>query len=113
LLITIYMMIIVSSLVILSLSAVTTEMSITRNRLRLARALYTADAGIEHALAMMRADRTWRVGFPSPGIQYPPGSGNGYVVSVSDGAGGELIVTSTGTFADLSKTVRATIAVPP
>ncbi len=113
LLITMYMMVIVSSLVILSLSAITTEMSITRNRLRLARAMYTADAGIQHALGMLRADRAWRSGFPSPGIEFPPGSGNTYVVSISAGPGGEVIVTSTGTYADLSKTVRATIAVPP
>jgi len=86
LLVCIFAMLIVSSLVVLVLEVGTTEMAITRNTLSLSKALYGADAGIQHALAMLRADRTWRAGF---------------------------IVTSTGTVGGLSKTVRATITVAP
>ena len=113
LLICIYTMLIVSSLVVIALNVVTTEMSITRNTLDLSKALYLADGGIQHSLAMLRADRAWRSGFPSPGVEFPPGSGAVYIVTVADGAGQEVIVTSTGTVGGLSKGVRATIAVPP
>ena len=113
LIICIFTMVIVSSMVVLIFEVETTEMAITRNRLDLSRALYAADAGIQHALAMLRADRTWRSGFPSPGVVFPPGSNSSYLVTVVDGGGGELIVTSTGTAAGLTKTVRATLAVAP
>lgn len=113
LIVCIFAMIIVSSMVVLALDVATTEMSITRNTMDLSKALYVADSGVQHALAMLRADRTWRDGFPSPGVEFPPGSGSGYVVTVADGAGGEVIVTATGTAGSLSKTVRATITVAP
>ena len=113
LLVCIFAMVIVSSLVVLALDVETTEMAITRNTLSLSKALYAADAGIQHALAELRADRTWRTGFPDPGVEFPPGSGSTYVVTVADGAGREVIVTSTGTVGGLSKTVRATLTVPP
>ena len=106
-------MVVVSSLVVLTLEVGTTEMAITRNTLRLSKALYAADAGIQHALAMLRADRTWRAGFPDPGVEFPPGSEAGYVVSVVEGGSGEVVVTSTGTVGGLSKTIRATITVAP
>ena len=112
LLIVIFTMFIVSSLVVIALETGTTEMAITRNTMALSKALYLADAGIQHALSNLRADRTWRAGFPIPGVEFPPASGSVYVVSVVDGAGGEVIVTSTGTVNGLSKTVRATILAP-
>lgn len=113
LLICIFAMLIVSGLVVIALDVVTTDMAITRNTLSLSKALYSADAGIQHALAMLRADRSWRSGFPSPGVEFPPGSGSRYVVTVVDGVAGEVIVTSTGTVGGLSKSVRATIALAP
>ncbi len=112
LLVCMFVMLIVSSLVIFALNMDATEMAITRNTLDLSRALYLADAGIQHALGMIRADRSWRAGFGSPGVEFPPGSGAYYIVTVTDGPGGEVIVTSTGDTGGLSKTVRATIAVP-
>ena len=113
LLVCIFAMLIVSSLVVLALDVQTMEMSITRNTLSLSKALYLADAGVQHALGMLRADRTWRAGFPSPGVEFPPGSGSFYAVTVADGASGEVIVTSTGTVGGLSKTIRATMTVAP
>jgi hypothetical protein len=113
LLVCIFAMVIVSSLVVLVLEVGTTEMAITRNTLSLGKALYAADAGIQHALAMLRADRTWRSGFPAPGVHFPPASGSRYVVTVADGGSGEVIVTATGIVGGLSKTVRATITVAP
>ncbi|UCD30511.1 MAG: hypothetical protein JSV03_08600 [Planctomycetota bacterium] len=110
LLVAIFAMLIVSSLVVLMLDVATTEMAVTRNTLSLSKALYVADAGIQHGLAMLRLDSGWRVGFPSPGVEFPPGSGSRYVVNVADGAEGECIITSTGTVGGLSKTLRATIA---
>lgn len=113
LLISMFLMIIISSMVVLILDVEVTEMSITRNTIDLNKALYVADAGIQHSLGMLRADRTWRTGFPSPGIQFPPGSGNFYVVTIADGVSGEVIVTSTSSVRGLIKTVRATISVAP
>ncbi len=113
LLVCIFAMVIVSSLVVLALDVQTTEMSITRNTLSMSKALYAADAGVQHALGMLRADRTWRTGFPSPGVEFPPGSGCYYVVTIADGAGGEVIVTSVGTVGGLSRSIRATMTVAP
>ncbi len=113
LIICIFTMVIVSSMVVFVFEIETTEMAITRNTLDLSRALYAADAGIQHALSMLRADRTWRNGFPSPGVVFPPGSNSSYIVTVADGGSGELIVTSTGAAAGLTKTVRATLTVAP
>lgn len=112
LLVCIFVMLMISSLVVFALDIQTTEMALARNTLDLSKALYLADGGLQHALGMLRADRTWRTGFPSPGVEYPAGSGNFYVVTVVDGGGGEVIVTSTGSSSGLSKTVRATIALP-
>jgi hypothetical protein len=106
-------MLMVSSLVVLALDAQTVEMAITRNVLSLSKSLYTADAGVQHAMGMLRADVTWRTGFPSPGVEFPAGSGSFYYVTVTEGADGEVIVTSTGTVGGLSKTIRATLSVPP
>jgi hypothetical protein len=106
-------MFVVSSLVVIALETTTADMAITRNTLAFSQGLYIADAGIQHALAKLRTDRTWRDGFPIPGVEYPPGSGYRYVVSVVDGAGGEVILTSTGTVGGLSKSVRATISLAP
>jgi hypothetical protein len=113
LLVCVFALMIVSSLVVLTMDMETTEMAITRNTLSYARALYAADAGVQHALAELRADRTWRSGFPSPGVEYPSGSGCRYVVTVADGMSGDVIVTSTGNVGGLSKSLRATIATPP
>ena len=113
LLVTIFAMLIVSGLVIIVLDIATLEMAITRNTLSGSKALYLAEAGVQHAIAKLRADRTWRTGFPSPGVEFPPGSGSRYVVTVVDGAVGEAIVTSTATVGGLSKELRATIAVAP
>ncbi len=113
LIICIFTMLIVSSMVVLIFEVEATEMAITRNQLDLSRALYAADAGIQHALAMLRSDRSWRSGFPSPGVVFPPGSNSSYVVTIADGGGGELIVTSTGAAAGLTKTVRATMTLAP
>ena len=66
LLVCIFAMVIVSSLVVLALDVQATEMSITRNTLSMSKALYTADAGVQHALGMLRTERTWRSGFPNP-----------------------------------------------
>jgi len=112
LLVCIFVMLIVSSLVVFALDMDATEMAITRNTLDLSRALYLADAGVQHALGMVRADRSWRAGFALPGVEFPPGSGAHYVVTVTDGPSGEVIVTSTGDTCGLSRTIRATIAVP-
>ena len=92
------------------LDITTTEMAIMRNSLDLNKALYVAGAGIEHALAELRAETSWRAGFPAPGVTFPPGATSHYVVTVTEGGDGEIIVTSTGTVGGLSKTVRATIA---
>ena len=113
LLISMFLMIFISTMVVIILDVEVTEMSITRNVIDLNKALYVADAGIQHSLGMLRTDRTWRTGFTSPGVQFSPGSGNYYVVTVADGVGGEVIVTSTSSVRGLTKTVRATISVAP
>ena len=76
LMIAIFAMVIVSGLVVIALDVATTDMAITRNTLSLSKALYVADAGVQHALAMLRADRAWRTGFSSPGVELPSGSGS-------------------------------------
>lgn len=113
LLISIFLMIIISSMVVIILDIEVTEMSITRNMINMNKALYVADAGVQHSLGMLRADRTWRTGFPSPGVEFPPGSGHNYIVVIADGVSGEVIVTSTSSVRGLTKTVRATISVAP
>jgi len=110
LLIAIFAMLIVSSLVVLLLNMATTEMAITRNQIGLNKVLYVADAGIQHALAIIRQDPTWRAGIPTPGVEFPPGSsGSGYIVNVAEGVEDEIIITATGTVGGLSKTLRATV----
>ncbi len=64
LLVCMFVMLIVSSLVVLALDIQTTEMALTRNRLNASKAFYLADAGLQHALAKLRADRSWRTSCP-------------------------------------------------
>ena len=75
------------------LRSLTTDLQITSNLLSSTRALHVAEAGVEQAIASLRADSSWSDGFDQ--VDFPAGSGDRYSVAVDNQAAG-VVITSTG-----------------
>lgn len=89
-----FIMSVSSATVIYILDTETVQYAAHRNMMAYDRARYLAEAGLQHALAELDADFTWRVGIPT--TEFPSGSGNTYSASVTEGTGGTLIVSAEG-----------------
>ena len=79
-----FVMTVSSVLVISIMDTETLQYSALRNTLDWDRARYLAEAGLQHALAELEADITWRTGISN--TQFPAGSGNLYWATAVDGA---------------------------
>ncbi len=90
----IFIMSVTSATVIYILDTETVQYAALRNMLAYDRARYLAEAGLQHALAELEGDITWRGGIPT--TEFPAGSGNVYSATLQDGAAGSVVVTSIG-----------------
>lgn len=93
LLIVIFLASLMSVLVIGMLQINTEELQLMRNQINVSESLATAEAGLNHALAEIRADENWSTGFTSQSF-----NGGSYTVAVS-GSPPILTLESTGTSA--------------
>ena len=90
LLLVVFLASLMSVLVVGILQVNTEELQIMRNQMNAAEAQATAEAGLNHALAEIRADDEWDDGFAGTAF-----NGGSYTVDVSNGP----IIESTGTSA--------------
>jgi len=91
LLITIFVVALLSAITIGILQLNTEEIQLMRNQIRAAEALTTAEAGLNDAFAELRADSSWTTGFADE-----PFNDGSYTVTVT-GTLPNLAITSTGT----------------
>jgi hypothetical protein len=96
-----------STLVVSILETESQQYAALRNTIDWDRARYLAEAGIQHALAELEQDIDWRIG--AGPIAFPAGSSNSYVVTLADGPGGIVIVTSTGTSGTITRRLETRI----
>jgi cytochrome c biogenesis factor len=90
------------------LHALASDLQIVNNDLTSTQALYVADAGIEDAIAALRADYTWAAGFAQKA--FPAGSSSHYTVAVAN-THPTVVLTSTGVVSGYQRKVEVEIAI--
>jgi len=90
------------------LLALTSDLRIVKNHLYSSKALYVADAGIEEAIAALRSDYAWDIGFTQKA--FPAGSSSHYTVTVAN-THPVVVLTSTGVSVGFERTVEAKLIV--
>ena len=81
----------------------TTDLQIARNHIGSMKALFVADAGIEDAIAELRANYNWQAGFSNK--IFPAGSSSHYSVSVTN-THPKVVITSVGTAEGFVRTIE-------
>jgi len=108
LLVVIFLVALTTPLVCLLLDAHSSHIRCTQNHIEGMTALYVAQAGVHDAMNELLQDGGWRSGFTDK--TFPADLGHSYTVTVADGDGGTVAITSTGqTESGYSKTVTATV----
>jgi Tfp pilus assembly protein PilX len=104
LMISMFIIFIVTLLVVNILDTLTLELASVRNNNNYERALYLANAGVHAVAAQLETDATWR-GTLTDGA-YP--SDDAYQATAINGSIGQCVVTSRGVAGDVTRTVVAT-----
>src|SRR5688500_14382160 len=104
LMISMFIIFIVTLLVVNILDTLTLELASVRNNNNYERALYLANAGVHAVAAQLETDPTWR-GTLTDGA-YP--NDDAYQTTAVNGAVGQCVVTSRGVAGDVTRTVVAT-----
>jgi len=89
-------------------NGLTTQFAAYRNVADYDQAQYLAGAGVHHAIAMLEENNAWRGSINS--IELPPGSGNLYSVTATDGDPGEVVVTATGTAGSVTRRLECVVS---
>lgn len=108
LLMTLFLVFMVSALVLNIAQTETLQLAATRNTIEYEKALYLANAGVHEACAQLMADLSWR-GSITDGSIPPTTPASGYQASAADDGLGNVVVTSTGYSGNGARTVQATI----
>jgi hypothetical protein len=95
------------------LSVMTTETAEVWNHRESLRALAIAEAGVEHACQLLRADAEWDAGLHQ--VSFPVGSASVYSVAIDTSEYPEVVLTATGLAGDFERRVVARVLVygPP
>lgn len=108
LLMSLFLIFMVSTLVLNVMQTETLQLAATRNAIEYEQSLYWANAGVHHACVELINDPGWR-GTVSDGVLPPSSAASGYTATgVDDGTGG-VLVTSVGYSGQGTRTVQATI----
>ncbi|MBC7854971.1 MAG: hypothetical protein IAF94_16185 [Pirellulaceae bacterium] len=102
-----FVMTVSSVLVISIMDTETLQYSALRNTMEWDRARYLAEAGLQHALAELEADITWRTGVAN--TQFPAGSGNLYWATAANGANGTVVVAAWGQAGSVTRKLETTV----
>jgi len=113
LLLAIFLLLFISLLFTAMFNLLTTDTMIVDNQQKDTRALHLADAGIEEAIYSLRQDENWT---PPPMfdiVEFPTGSGNGYVVTKTQDS--DIItsagILSYGTLDEYRRTVQVEVVI--
>ncbi len=98
-----FVMVVTSMLVLMICDTQTIQYSALRNTIDYDRARYLAEAGVQHALALLEKDIDLRGTVPN--TEFPAKSGEYYTVTVATGSGATVTITSTGIAKDFSRTL--------
>lgn len=79
------------------------------NHLGSTRALGVAEAGVEHAIQLLRDDPWWQAGLA--GVTFPPGSGQTYDVTVDDSDHPQVTLDATGRADGFERRLLVTVEV--
>lgn len=107
LLTTIFIMTVTSMLVLMICDTQMIQYAALRNTIDYDRARYLAEAGIQHAMALLEDDIDWRGSVAN--TEFPAGSGDTYSVTVATGSGATVVISATGTSQGFSRTLSATV----
>ena len=107
LMVAIFVMVITSTIVVTTLDTSALQYTANRNTIAWDKARYLAEAGTQHALALLEADDTWRTGISA--TEFPSGSGCTYTVTVADGASSTVIITASGTASGVTRNLVTTV----
>ena len=110
-----FALVMLSGLLLTLLSMAGMEPQIAQNHLSSTRALYMADAGIEHAWAVLPSANI-PAPFPAAGwkpFNDQPFGGGTYSVTVSQNPDGTYLLTSTGASTNASRIIRAIVSLGP
>jgi len=107
LLTTLFVMSVTSVIVIGILETGTTQLAALKNTIDYDRSRYLAEAGMQHAFALLETDIDWRGGISR--TEFPAGSGEFYQASATSGDNGTVVVEATGESGSFSRTVRVVI----
>ena len=101
-----------SLLTIGSLEMLTVNVQIANNHMHDLQALYIADAGVEHAISVLRNNPTVPSGTYGP-LEFPAGSGNTYTVAIVNSypSDGNVLITSTGAVSDFQRSVEVQVEI--
>ena len=102
-----FVMAVSTVLVISIMDTETLQYAALRNTMDWDRARYLAEAGLQHALAELEVDITWRAGISNS--QFPAGSGNVYWATAADGANGTVVVTAWGQAGNVTRKLETTV----
>lgn len=104
-----FVTVIVSIMVIAMLDLMVTDLKVARNLQMELKAYYIAEAGAETAIREIKEDIDWSDGFTN--VEFPPGSGGSFTVTISHPSSSLIEITSTGKIEQSSKTVKVTLKV--
>lgn len=107
LLLALFVMVVTSALVIAVMDTQQLQYATLRHTVDYDQARYLAECGIQHALSALENDITWRTGISS--TEFPPGSGNHYSATVTDGAGGLVIIAAEGQAGSFTRRLQVTL----
>jgi Tfp pilus assembly protein PilX len=101
-----FVIFVVTLMVVNVLDTTTLQLSALRNTIEYERALYLANAGVHHAVALLEADTTWRGTISEP--SYP--ADDTYSATAVDGANAyTAVVTSSGVAGEVTRNVTAVV----
>lgn len=106
LLICLYVLSIITVWLVYMLDSATVYQSALRNTIEYEQALYLANAGVQHAVAEIESDTTWR-GTVSAGSY--PASGSYSATAVDGSVSGTVDITSTGVAGEVTRHLLATV----
>jgi len=110
LLLAMFILVFIAILAVVFLELLTSDLQITSNHSGKLKALYIADAGIEHAVSRLRANRNWTAN--SQQIVFPSGSSSSYTITYPK-AGTTRTIVSAGSLENnrFTATVEAKISI--
>ena len=108
LLICLFVLSIVSVWLVYMLDSATVYQSALRNTIEYEQALYLANAGVQHAVAELENDSSWRSTVSDSGSAL----GGSYIATAADGSTpGTVVITSSGTAGEVTRWLQATVSI--